>query len=422
MTKQYQHNDVFTFEPETFRIILEKKEIKLSHKEAAVLVILCDNAMKVVERKDLLKLIWNDRDSSDISLNKNILLLRRKFESIGINKAIDTIPRVGYMLRLDIDTVQGATMSNRDVVITDNEEDINENDYNEEQLRYDAGVNKYKRLTIFGLVIAVISFFSFIYIITRPHTEAIISDLPATLGNMKKVDSLKSGRTLLYTDEITPPQDYTDFDKKISKSKSYYALLSKETFSYIDIDLEKNIIWQKTFFIDWNGKISNQLDCIANYINSYKATPRNVDDVPGMIFVRLKFYRTCNNETRPDYIGEVLIKSTLLSRGNSLSTWTQDFSFISNNEKTLFHFKRVSRANIVESEPKYYHLSIKSINVDSIEQDLIQRDYYVNYIFNQFTQDDIYHIYINRDLNISATSPFGGILFHGKTFSEPPKT
>lgn len=422
MTKQYQHNDVFTFEPETFRIILEKKEIKLSHKEAAVLVILCDNAMKVVERKDLLKLIWNDRDSSDISLNKNILLLRRKFESIGINKAIDTIPRVGYMLRLDIDTVQGATMSNRDVVITDNEEDINESDYKAEQLRYDTGVDNYKRLTIFGLVIAVISFFSFIYIITKPHTEANTSELPATLGNMKNVDSLTPGRTLLYTDEIKPSQDYNDFDKKIDKSKTYYALLSKEALSYIDIDPERKIIWQKTFFVDLNGKISNQLECIANYINSYKATPRNVDDVPGMSFVRLKFYRACKTEKQPDYIGEMLIKSTLLSRGSSSSTWTQDFSFTSDSAKTLFHFKRISRTHISESEPKYLHLAIKSLNVDNIEQDLIQRDYDVNYIFNQFTQDDIYQTFINKELNVFATSPFGGILFHVKRFSEQPRT
>lgn len=420
MTKQYKYNDVFTFEPETFRIILEKKEIKLSHKEAAVLVILCDNAMRVVERKSLLSLIWNDRDSSDISLNKNILLLRRKFESIGINKAIDTIPRVGYMLRLELSIQQGITMPNRDEVVTSTEEEINENDYNEEQLRYEKGFQNYKKLTFFGLFIAVISFISFLYILTRYNTLEKDTDTPKTLLNMKSASINKAGRTLLYTDEVTPTDEYFNFDKKLDKDKNFYSLLSKTALSYIDIDSHKDIIWQKTFLIDWNDNIAGQLDCIANYINTYKATPRNVDDVPGMSFVRLKFYRPCKKEKSPDYIGEMLIKSTLLSGDTTpSSTWTQDFEFIGYSTKTLFHFKRISRAHPHEKDSKkYLHLSVKSIGVNDIEQDIVQRDHDVNYIFNQFTLDDVYLSSISKEYNIYASTPFDGIIFYSKRFSK----
>ncbi|MBJ6907256.1 winged helix-turn-helix domain-containing protein, partial [Vibrio cholerae] len=73
MTIQYKHSDTFIFEPETFRLVLETKEIKLSHKESAVLQQLCENAMRVVDRRTMLTDIWGDSESSDISLNKTIL-------------------------------------------------------------------------------------------------------------------------------------------------------------------------------------------------------------------------------------------------------------------------------------------------------------------------------------------------------------
>lgn len=114
MTIQYKYADKFIFEPETFRLILKTKEIKLSHKESSVLALLCMNANKVVDRRTMLTEIWGDRESSDISLNKNILLLRRKFESIGIKNAIDTIPRIGYILKLEIEKLEGNSISYRE--------------------------------------------------------------------------------------------------------------------------------------------------------------------------------------------------------------------------------------------------------------------------------------------------------------------
>ncbi|HFG1639978.1 TPA: transcriptional regulator, partial [Vibrio cholerae] len=116
MTTKYKYSDVFTFDPETFRIIIDSKEIKckeikLSQNECAVLELLCSNAMRVVERNLMLSEIWRGSESSDISLNKSILLLRRKFESIGIKNSIDTVPRVGYILKLDVETFNETILS-----------------------------------------------------------------------------------------------------------------------------------------------------------------------------------------------------------------------------------------------------------------------------------------------------------------------
>lgn len=171
-------------------------------------------------------------------------------------------------------------------------------------------------------------------------------------------------------------------------------------------------MWQKTFLIDKKINIESQAKCIANHINSYKLRPINVESTPGMELVRINFYRPCLEE-KDDFIGKLIIKST--KSDTNKSTWIQDISFINQNEETLFHLKRFSR---VYDSTSATHLSIKSFNVDYIKQEAIQIDPYLNHIFNQLTQDDIYIKLIDKKSNIYMASVFGGVIYHTKNSNE----
>lgn len=104
---QYQCGDLFIFDPGSYKLTQmgKHKEVRLSHKEASVLAMLCMNAQQVVRREILLSEIWHNGVGCDNNLNKSILLLRRKFESIGLFDVISTVPRVGYMLSLPVERV-----------------------------------------------------------------------------------------------------------------------------------------------------------------------------------------------------------------------------------------------------------------------------------------------------------------------------
>ncbi|OXX34397.1 winged helix-turn-helix domain-containing protein, partial [Vibrio sp. V14_P6S14T42] len=193
MTIQYKHSDKFIFEPETFRLILETKELKLSHKESAVLEQLCSNAMRVVERRTLLTQIWGDRESSDISLNKNILLLRRKFESIGIKNAIDTVPRVGYILKLDLETMQGDSLAHREEII---DESVDAAEEAEIEIVSAPKKNKFglkSFLAVLTIIIAII----FLIINISIFLKRDSNDLPEI--SLIKPDNQEQNRTILYT-------------------------------------------------------------------------------------------------------------------------------------------------------------------------------------------------------------------------------
>ncbi|XAG70577.1 winged helix-turn-helix domain-containing protein [bacterium 19CA06SA08-2] len=58
MKKRFIIAGEVTFEPDTFRLIFNQRELILSHKEAKLLCYLCENSMKVVQRSELIDSIW----------------------------------------------------------------------------------------------------------------------------------------------------------------------------------------------------------------------------------------------------------------------------------------------------------------------------------------------------------------------------
>nr|WP_158118604.1 winged helix-turn-helix domain-containing protein [Vibrio cidicii] len=416
MTIQYKHSDIFIFEPETFRLVLESKELKLSHKESAVLQQLCESSMRVVDRRVMLSEIWGDRESSDISLNKTILQLRRKFESIGIDGAIDTVPRVGYILKLAIETQQGDSLSHREEMV---EQSVDQSfDQEGEQSEESKPLVK-PAAKKFVLTKAQIFWATSIVLLS-----CLLAFLTNKLGLLDKSSEPKEpdilidkphdqeqGRTLLYAESISESDHdkYMALSKYVKEEISYYAFASKEAVSFIHLSSSPSKMWQKTFLMDPNREISTQIKCIAKYINDYKAQPIKVKNLAGMSFVRLNFYRPCGVEDA--FLGSLLIKSTV--KEDKVSTWTQDFTFTDISGEALFHLKRFSRAH---NDKKAMELEIKSFHVDHVNQESLQLDDDIHAIFNQFTQDEIFLKTIDKEHEIYASSVFGGILFHVDRF------
>lgn len=73
-------------------------EIRLSKMEVEVFSILCENARQSVTRQFLFDNAWPNDTGSDGHLNRLILLLRRKFDSLGLFDVIKTVPKVGYIV------------------------------------------------------------------------------------------------------------------------------------------------------------------------------------------------------------------------------------------------------------------------------------------------------------------------------------
>ncbi|EMY8515536.1 winged helix-turn-helix transcriptional regulator [Vibrio cholerae] len=408
MTIQYKHSDTFIFEPETFRLVLETKEIKLSHKESAVLQQLCENAMRVVDRRTMLTDIWGDSESSDISLNKTILQLRRKFESIGIRGAIDTIPRVGYMLKLPIEILQGNSLTHREEILEKDTDDQSEEVTEIAQfIPPKRGVKRGKLL-----IASTIILFTFLCVFITVKLGLFGTNTERNYDILiNKPKNQEQGRTLLFSGKISESDydKYIAFSKYVNENISYYALASRSTLSFINLDKNENKIWQKTFLMDPTREISTQLKCIANYINNYKAQPMRVSHVSGMTFVRLDFYRPCSGGDA--YIGWLLLKST--AKDEPGATWTQDISFTDKDGRVIFHLKRFSRENAMS---KGTELNIKSFQVDYVNQDALQLDSNIYDIFNELTQDYILLKTIDKKHEIYASSILDGIIFYIERF------
>ncbi|WP_193354308.1 winged helix-turn-helix domain-containing protein, partial [Aeromonas finlandensis] len=149
----YRINDALIFTPSLFKLHVPGREIKLSNKETDLLARLCKDAGNVVQRNELLDFLWPRQDSANTNLNRVVLSLRRKFDTLGYNNVIETIPRVGYMVIANISTIT------------------------EDEIKHDVVIKNLpptkRRTLFFGLtttiIIAACSSFTFFFAYERPH-------------------------------------------------------------------------------------------------------------------------------------------------------------------------------------------------------------------------------------------------------------
>ncbi|MDV2305939.1 winged helix-turn-helix domain-containing protein [Vibrio cholerae] len=402
MTTKYKYSDVFTFDPETFRIIIDSKEIKckeikLSQNECAVLELLCSNAMRVVERNLMLSEIWRGSESSDISLNKSILLLRRKFESIGIKNSIDTVPRVGYILKLDVETFNETILSQSEDVISNGLE-INKETLNRKNPLPDFIINA---IAIFSAIAVAV--------VALKNTTSLIDE---NIGNDIQLIELDYDQHLggaFFTEDIDEAKttSYLSFINQIKSNKKLFSLMSNESLSILKLSQSGEAVSQSVFLIDHEHELNPQLTCILKYIDSESSLnyPIYPTSLPSeMRFTSINFFNSCGFDDF--YLGTMNIETT--DSYDYISTRIQNISFV-NKDKIIFELKMYSRS---EYDGINIKLNLKSLDIKSTDQNKIQINPHILNIFEEITQDITFLGTVDSKSRVYTSSIFGGILFH----------
>ncbi|MGX9755460.1 response regulator [Clostridioides difficile] len=91
--------DGLKFYPERLELEIEDKTLIITKKEGILLECLIKKYPKVVSRDYLLEKIWDDVEFvEENTLNVNVSRIRKRFEELGINDAVQTVRGVGYKL------------------------------------------------------------------------------------------------------------------------------------------------------------------------------------------------------------------------------------------------------------------------------------------------------------------------------------
>ena len=87
--------------PERLELTFEGDVVSVSKNEAEIIGMLLERYPRVAGREDLLEKIWDDQSFVDENtLNVNITRVRKKFQQLGIVKAVETVRGVGYRLHI----------------------------------------------------------------------------------------------------------------------------------------------------------------------------------------------------------------------------------------------------------------------------------------------------------------------------------
>lgn len=384
---EYNIEGGLLFQPSSFRFIHQSKEIQLSQKETEVLQLLCHHQQQVVERKTFIQEVWGDKEGADISLNKSILTLRRKFESLGYLDAINTVPRVGYMLRLNV------------LIIDAPEQEVPQKqpeltsplpaEGNKSSPRYKRGLS-YLNLIVAALLSVLIYRLYALYLGKEATPLAY------------KVAYESPSLTVFEMANLKQSVNYPVFISLLPSNNRMQVSISNRAISFIG-DSDGHRSWSKVFMLDNNININTQLTCIAHYVEK---TSKTIDrDVPltntsvtseqGPAFHKKRFYSPCR-DTQPDYIGEAVINSSHHPTDSPAfrepSSLIQNIFFYDKNSEPVFHFTSVARVNhLHEGKSKldfFVHLQNKAIKIATIDQHKIDNNKYLNLIFNEYEADD----------------------------------
>ncbi|MFQ1931674.1 transcriptional regulator [Aeromonas veronii] len=416
---EYKIEGAIVFQSVKFRLLHNEKEIKLSQKETEVLFLLCQNAQHVVERKVFLHEIWDNREGGDISLNKSVLTLRRKLESLGYLNGIDTIPRVGYMLRLNALAIE---------VVAPELELVNEqpeitSHLSAEEKKPSA---RYKRSLpyLFLMVAGFLSFLLYQLYVLYIGKEAS----PLAYKTAYESPSL----TIIEMADLNQSVNYPEFISRLPPNKRMQFSISNSAISLIQENTDHQS-WPRIFIKDPNTNINTQLTCIANYIKntSYftekdaKITYATSGSVHKENFQKKYFYSPCLDGS-PHYIGDVSTTLSYYSRNlpkaTQPSSWIQNVLLHDNNGELVFNFQVIYRATYLyegkgtNKNDFLVKLSQRSIKINHIEQHEIKNNHNFKIIFNEYEDDDIFVKSLKSADGRNRTvlsSVFDGTLSHG---------
>ncbi|WP_458120781.1 response regulator transcription factor [Paenibacillus sp. Z6-24] len=85
--------------PERLELMYDDRSIPLTRKECDIIGSLMERHPRVASREALLEKLWDDQNFVDENtLNVNITRVRKKFQELGLEDAVETVRGIGYRL------------------------------------------------------------------------------------------------------------------------------------------------------------------------------------------------------------------------------------------------------------------------------------------------------------------------------------
>ena len=95
-TKKFYAFGPFRLDSEKRVLVRDDRPVPLAPKVAEMLLVLVENAGRMVDKDDLIKRVWPDAIVEEGSLNKNVSILRKVLgEWDGGREYIETVPKRG---------------------------------------------------------------------------------------------------------------------------------------------------------------------------------------------------------------------------------------------------------------------------------------------------------------------------------------
>ncbi|WP_421327585.1 winged helix-turn-helix domain-containing protein [Aeromonas veronii] len=261
-------------------------EIRLSKMEVEVLSILCELSRQTVTRQYLFDHAWPNDTGSDGHLNRVILLLRRKFDSLGLFEVIKTIPKVGYIVG-DADNCEN---SSNDVVEIFTEPDVVDDvghvasnlqsytladahnvDSNDKNVSHGIFKGRYfsPRFILLGAGVIVTSFLLYSIFVQGLFRDSISVNASKKVGSGFRVynfysnDKVSLYSTMKLNNEIQEKIGELVGTNLRDKFGRYYITISKKAISVLHMSNEHRSL-QKMIYLRGHRGLVEELSCIIN--------------------------------------------------------------------------------------------------------------------------------------------------------------
>lgn len=407
MNQHYIINNNITFESKRYRLVINNKEITLSQKETELLEMLCISSLAVVERNHLLQSIWGSSESADIGLNKNILMLRRKFESIGINNAIKTIPRIGYMLILEVSKIQDEDI--HQAICTDEPEHIARIG-EPSAVSKGVGTIQYMRApkSAYAYIAVLILCLTALYLFLSQNADSIVKTplddfdkytYPTLSVFIKKGLNIDMHRTINVINDVL---------KRVENNTKYYVLATGSNISIASVS-DNGVRKQANFILDDAAtNLDSELPCaVSNFIEHGHGEVSH-HDRPGTKLISMRFFKSCQAQ---DFLADVhVIRS---GHPEKVKTVLQSIFSNDSHHRALFHFDRTSEYESI-TQPDgtrqiIFHNAPSPLDIDDIN--LIGEDEHIIRLIAEFTSAQTTHVSIDQKNDIFMSNIMGGILY-----------
>ncbi|MDR6997450.1 DNA-binding winged helix-turn-helix (wHTH) protein [Aeromonas salmonicida] len=412
MNQHYIINNNITFESKRYRLVINNKEITLSQKETELLEMLCISSLAVVERNHLLQSIWGSSESADIGLNKNILMLRRKFESIGINNAIKTIPRIGYMLLLEVKNIkdedihQAISIDESEHLTLVGEQSAMDNTFISKRESITPYIRISKKVYIYIAVLVLC--LTAIYFFITPNTDGVFKT-PLDDFNLYTNHTLslflKKG---LNVDKHTTIKAINDVLIRAKLNSKFYLLATDSNISIASVS-GNGVRKQSNFILDnTTADLNRELPCAVNNFIEHGNGESSHHDRYGEKLISMRFFKGCHAQ---DFLVDVHVVRS--GHPEKIKTVLQSIFANDSHHRALFHFDRTSEYESITlpdgTRKIIFHNAPSPLDIDNLN--LIGENEHIIKLIAEFTSAKTTHVSIDQKNNIFMSDIMGGILY-----------